>query len=128
MPAITTYDATDKIIVTKITGLITIDGIKKGLEDILKLSLEHDCQLWINDFSEAVLDVPIYQILKYVESLSNLTEILGEKRFRIRRAIVKNEQSDSFLFFEDKSVNTGHNLRVFSDFQSARSWLCGEKS
>jgi hypothetical protein len=125
MPYTTTYDFADDIIVTKLSGIVTLDIIRDGLEDIMRLSIEHNCFRWLNDFSDSILNVPIHQLFSYAESVPVFLEKIGNKKFMIRRAIVKNKQSDSFSFFENASVNRGVNTKVFTDAESARKWLLG---
>jgi hypothetical protein len=125
MPYTTTYNAADNIIETRISGVVTMEVIRSGLEDIMRLSLEHDCFSWLNDFSDAQLDIPLYQLSQYAESVPLFLVKIGDKRFKIKRAIVKNDQDEGFFFFENASVNRGVNTRIFPDSESAKKWLLG---
>lgn len=123
MPYTTVYNAEIGIIETKLTGIVSKDVILSGLEDIMRLSLEHDCFLWLNDFSEAKLAMPITEIFLYAESVPAFLKKIGNKRFKIKRAIVRNDQEVSFNFFEDASVNRGVNTKIFVEPQQAKQWL-----
>lgn len=123
MPFTTSYNNDDKILVTRIWGVATIDLIKDGLAEIMKQSIEYDCFLWLNDFSESILDVSIFKLFQYAESVPGSLEKFGNNKSRIRRAIVRNDQAESFAFFENASVNRGVITRVFADPESARNWL-----
>ena len=113
MATFSRYNPSDRIIETQASGNITIYDIKKSLGEIMRLSLEHDCYLWLNDFTGSTLAVPMFQIMNYVESLPAFLEKTGDKKYTIRRTVVRNEQDERYFFFETTSHNRGR-IPVFS--------------
>ena len=122
MPVVSVYNAVYKVIESKASGLVTMKEIKASLEEIVVLSLENDCYLWLNDFSGSKTAIPVFEICAYAATLPSLIRLLPHTH-KIKRAIVSNDSESDFRFFENVSVNRAQNLKVFPDASSAREWL-----
>jgi hypothetical protein len=54
-------------------------------------------------------------------------DMLGDKKYRIKRAIIRINDNADFAFLENVANNRGQNLLVFSNRNEAKKWLKAAK-
>jgi hypothetical protein len=123
MPFLSTYSIEDKIIVSRGIGTVSVIEIGRAIKENIELSLKHNCHLWLIDFSDALAEITIMQLLTTAEKVPVLLEPYTDLKKRLKRAFVTKDQFEVSKFYENASVNRGLNFRVFIDIDSARKWL-----
>ncbi len=112
------YDPAKQCLVGKAPGEIDCESARGYARAVVGASLKHECKKFLNDLrgSDVRLGtIDIYEVWKLFEGLG----IDGTWK----RAILASEQLKDYRFFENVSVNRGHQVRVFTDPSAALAWL-----
>jgi hypothetical protein len=121
----TFYNEENSIIETRLTESITNKDVLKFIDDMIQLTLKHDCILWIVDYTNARYKLSTMQIFDLPAEVFKKMDLLGDKKYHIKRAIIRINDNADFAFLENVANNRGQNLLVFSDRNEAKKWLKG---
>lgn len=124
----TFYNEDDNIIETRLTEEISNKDVLKFIDDMIQLTLKHDCTSWIVDYTNARYKLSTMQIFDLPTAVFKKMDLLGNKKYHIKRAIIRISDNADFDFLENVANNRGQNLSVFSDRTEAKKWLKGKNS
>jgi len=112
------YDENNKLIIGRIEGIVDAKLVKKMAVDLAALLQKHKCNKVLNDLRKASLTKSIFDIYNIPRIVDDSGVPLSSKR-----ALVVKEKNSDFKFLETASVNIGHQLKIFTDFDDAVEWL-----
>jgi hypothetical protein len=119
----TIYNVETGIVETAFEGLVTFEEVVQVMSEAATLAMEHDCLLWLNDFSDAQTQISATQIFLLPRKFEEVTRDLDARQYRIRRAMVGVDDSSGAHFAETTSINRGQRVRLFATIEEARDWL-----
>ena len=111
------------IIESTLTGMIHGEELYQIMLECTDLAYEHDCYLWLNDFSNADFDFSTFDIFNIPQHIVKASEKLGVNRFHIKRAAVVKEIVDDHHFAETLASSRAQAFKVFLTIEEARKWL-----
>ncbi len=129
MPHTISYNPAMQIIEVKVQGTIILDELKDIYSQAVQLGQEKKCFLFLSDFREASFKMSTLELYTLPEILSGVSEAVGIKANRLRRAIViapKDLQDANFA--EAVTANQGQHARFFLDREQAQNWLLGKST
>ena len=109
------------IISTTVSGIVTLDDIRKISEDSYTEAKGNDANKLFNDYREASLHLSISDIMDLPHTLWNLG-----RRSNYRSAIlysVNSKNKPDYDFFNTRCFNSSHYAKVFTDYDEAYRWL-----
>jgi hypothetical protein len=109
------------IVSTTVSGIVTLDDIKKISEDAYTEAKGNDANKLFNDYRKASLHLSISDIMDLPHTLWNLG-----RRSKYRSAIVYSVDSKNkpdYDFFNTRCFNSSHYAKVFTDYDEAYIWL-----
>ncbi len=118
MPHTLTYNSDTDCIELTVEGVFNMERLKKIAPEVAKLSEQSGCLNILNDMSGATIDISLTEIYTNPQEMDHS----GIRR-TTRRALVIPADFDPAAFLETVTRNRGHNLKVFSDRESALEWL-----
>lgn len=121
----TFYNEIENIIETRLSDNIGNQDVLDFIDRMIQLTLEHDCFSWIVDYANARYKLSALEIFDLPNEVFKRMDRLGEKKYRIKRAIIRINDTDDFAFLENVAVNRGQKLMVFNDRNEAKRWLKG---
>jgi hypothetical protein len=115
------YDEANKIIIGRIEGKVDAVLVKKMAVEVSEMFQKYNCNKILNDLREANLTKSIFDIY-------NIPRIINDSGIPVlsKRAIVVKEKTSDFKFLETASINVGHRLKIFTDYDMALDWLTQE--
>ncbi len=119
----TFYDENEGIIETRLTDDITHKDVLDFVDEMINLTKRHDCLSWIVDYTNARYKLNTIEIFDLPNEVFRRMDLLGSKKFYIKRAIIRINDNSDFAFLEDVASNRGQNLRVFMNRDEAKRWL-----
>ena len=125
MAKVTRFNKEDDIIETIFEGNVVASNIFDVMRYNAELAVRYNCLNWLNDFRKAKIEISNLDTIKFPAVMQELQNILGANIYRIKRAIIKNQEDTDFEFAEIVNENRGQNDRVFSNPYDARKWLKG---
>ncbi|MCC7119568.1 MAG: hypothetical protein IT310_13670 [Anaerolineales bacterium] len=118
-----TYNATLHILEVEVRGQLSLGEAKELIAEIVRTGVENDCFLCLSDYRQMSLNLSTLQIYDVPNIIADTSSQLGVPAQRFKRAIVVAKDLEDFRFYETVTVNNGHNVRMFQDFDEARTWL-----
>jgi len=112
-----------KVLETRLSGDIIYREILEFVDRMIKLTMEKDTTSWIIDYTHARYRLNTLEIHDLPGEIFRRMEVLGDKKRRVKRAIIRINDVKDFSFLEAVSFNRGQNVRVFDNRQDAMSWL-----
>lgn len=112
------YDTDSKCLMTKMCGVLNTLAVTEHIAKVAKLAEEYNCSLILNDWRKVVLQmstIEIYDIPKLVRNAGVSCSM--------KRAYLVHEVGILYNFFETVSVNQYQQVRLFTDFDNAATWL-----
>ena len=104
----------------KVKGKRSVDSIKEATTQIVEKCNKHKCTkvlVDVRDFTERIYFSEIFDLVS-----KSLPEIINHKINKV--AIVDIDGHDfNKQFFENVAINRGHNVKIFTDMNSALQWL-----
>ncbi len=122
MPHSVQYNAAEDIIEAHIQGKTGVPELTEAMREIFRNAAWEGCPRILTDLREADLDLTTIEIYHLPEIVKQEAETASLKIYHIKRAYVVRQNQD-MDFYEDVSVNRGHNVKVFQDSTKARQWL-----
>ena len=123
----TIFNEDENIIETRLTGDITNKDVLDFIDNMIELTIKNDCLSWIVDYTNARYKLSTMQIFDLPNEVFKKMELLGNKKYHVKRAIVRVNDNDDFAFLENVANNRGQNLLVFNNRDEAKKWLKGIK-
>ena len=123
----TFYNEDENIIETRLSEGITNKDVLDFIEKMIELTTKHECFSWIVDYTNARYKLSTMQIFDLPTEVFKRMDLLGNKKYHIKRAIIRVNDNDDFAFLENVANNRGQNLLVFSNRDDAKKWLNGIK-
>jgi hypothetical protein len=123
----TFYNEEEDIIETILTESINNKDVLRFIDDMIQLTLKCNCFSWIVDYTNARYKLSTMQIFDLPAEVFKKMDLLEDKKYRIKRAIIRINDNADFAFLENVANNRGQNLSVFSDRNAAIKWLKGNK-
>ena len=121
----TFYNEDEKIIETRLSEDITNKDVLDFIEKMIELTTKHECFSWIVDYTNARYKLSTMQIFDLPTEVFKRMDLLGNKKYHIKRAIIRVNDNEDFAFLENVANNRGQNLLVFSNRDDAKKWLNG---
>jgi hypothetical protein len=109
------------IVLTTVSGIVTLDDIKKISGDAYKKASGNDANKLFSDYRKASLHLSISDIMDLPHTLWNLA-----RRSAYRSAIVysvNSKNKPNYDFFNTRCFNSSHYAKVFTDYDEAYHWL-----
>jgi hypothetical protein len=123
----TFYNEDEGIIETRLTDDITNKDVLRFIDDMIQLTIKYDCFAWLVDYTNARYKLSTMQIFDLPTEVFKKMDMLGDKKYRIKRAIIRINDNADFAFLENVANNRGQNLLVFSNRNEAKKWLKAAK-
>jgi len=123
----TFYNEDENIIETRLSEDITNKDVLDFIEKMIELTTKHECFSWIVDYTNARYKLSTMQIFDLPTEVFKRMDLLGNKKYHIKRAIIRVNDNEDFAFLENVANNRGQNLLVFSNRDDAKKWLNGIK-
>ncbi len=114
-----TYDKENDYVVASCEGALNIEAMSEIARKIVETARKHNCKSLLNDLRKVTLDVDTMDIFKSPEVI----QMEGIDRHWKRAIVVDEKYKGDFHFFETVAVNRGHQMRVFTDYHLAITWL-----
>lgn len=121
----TFYNEDENIIETRLSEGITNKDVLDFIEKMIELTTKHECFSWIVDYTNARYKLSTMQIFDLPTEVFKRMDLLGNKKYHIKRAIIRVNDNEDFAFLENVANNRGQNLLVFSNRDDAKKWLNG---
>ncbi len=122
------YDSELGIILAKLKGPVTLDGLSLLAKDVLQMAANHDCLLLLSDVREVTtIKLSWADIYAIPRGLVDKFSGCGFQPYQVKRAVVVSSWSPTFLFFEDISNNRMLKTKIFLDMQPAKDWLLAQR-
>ncbi|MBN1913856.1 MAG: hypothetical protein JW788_05580 [Candidatus Omnitrophica bacterium] len=99
-------------------GKLDHEVVKEFAKEIARVVSEHDCKRFLNDNSKVELDLSVIEIYE----LPGFLDTAGMDR-SWKRALIVPGLSKDYIFFETVANNYGYTVKLFTDKESAISWL-----
>lgn len=123
MPHTIIHNPQEHYLEMKAWGSLMMDEAGEIISELLQAVKENNCPLILSDYRQATMDLSVAEIYllpnKIAEKASSM-ELSGHK---IKRALVAEEGSQNFHFFETVTVNRGQPTKLFSTMDEAKKWL-----
>ncbi len=119
----TFYDENEGIIETRLTDDITYQDVLDFIDEMINLTMRYDCLSWIVDYTNAQYRLNTIEIFDLPNEVFRRMDLLGGKKFNIKRAIIRIKDNSDFAFLENVASNRGQNLRIFNNKNEAKRWL-----
>jgi hypothetical protein len=113
------YDQEHDYLVASYEGVLNFEMMKECVREIVKKAQENNCKRLLNDLRKAKITDDTIAIFKTPEAM----EIEGIDRTWKRAVVVDEQYWGEFRFFETVSVNRGHQVKLFMEFDDAIIWL-----
>ncbi len=111
------------------TGRVDLSDLKHSIRDSLKVAIENNCFLFLNDFLDATVDLKIFEIHNMPQILEENAAPHGLIARKLKRAAVTTVNNFSELGFADTVVkNYLQNVRIFSNRDEAKVWLLQDQA
>jgi len=121
------YDSESGIIVARLKGQVTLDGLRLLFDDVLPIVVEHGCSLLLSDVREVTaIKLSLFDIYPIPKILIDMFSSLGIQPYKVRRAVVVSHWLPVFSFFENISNNRMLNSKVFLEMEPAKEWLLSQ--
>ena len=121
------YNPETGIVETRVQGNLNITLAKEISAEAMQIAVEEGSKLFLNDFSNASIEMSVTQIYKLPEIISNVAESMGVNARELKRANIFSPISfpdtGSEKFAEDVKRNRGFTVRNFLDGEEAKKWL-----
>ena len=122
MPYQVAYDSVIDCVVTTITGDMDKQVITGFFQEVGKVAHENNCYRVLSDLRSGTITASIADIYEMAGALEKMNI---QKSFR--RAIIISRDHRDFSFWETVCYNQGHqNVKIFEDFEEAKSWVLME--
>lgn len=119
----TFYNEDENIIETRLRDDITNKDVLEFIDKMIQLTTDHECLSWIVDYTNARYKLSTMQIFDLPTKVFKKMDLLGDKKYHIKRAIIRVNDNDDFAFLENVANNRGQNLLVFNNRDDAKKWL-----
>ncbi len=114
------YDEDKDIITGHIYGKFDTDLVKKMASEFAQMVQQYSCHRLLNDLRDAEMFAPMLDIY----DMPRIADKSGVPT-SCKRALVVRHSSPDFKFLERTAKNIGHDVKVFTDMDSAINWLKG---
>jgi hypothetical protein len=101
-----------------IEGNLDLRGVVDFAKEVVNVTSSNNCKRFLNDVRKAQLRLSTFDLYGTCRTLDEM----GLNR-QTRRALVINELTEDWRFFETASINYGHIVKVFDDYDEAVRWL-----
>lgn len=112
------------IILTTVSGVVTIDEIKKIADEVFKEAARRNITRLISDYRNASLNVSTADIHDLPETLKKLGRT-SDIKSAIIYSVNSSNKSD-YDFFDTRCFNSMLNAKIFADYDAAYEWLTDE--
>ena len=112
------YDPTRDLIICQTSGVLNIVVVDKIITELHEMTKLCNCKKILNDLRmldniSSVFD--IYDIRKIVHHANLPSDC--------KLAFVVTQLTENYRFFETELVNSGQNIKIFTDLETAIAWL-----
>ena len=118
-----TYNPALGVIETVAQGDLTSSEAKEIISEISQIAVEKDCFLCFSDYRNATIEMSTLQIYDIPKTLSGIVTSFGLRPSKFKRAIIAEQGSKDYQFFETVTLNKGQHIRLFQDMDEAKKWL-----
>ena len=122
MPHEIKYDADTECLMCRMFGEFHTSELPKFASEVVALLNKHSCARILSDLREADLCLSTLDLY----AIPGLVTKAGVKQ-NVKRAIVFSKDVKDYRLLETVSHNRGQFVRVFTDFDEARTWIKGDE-
>ncbi len=112
------YDEQNQCLLVTVKGEFSLSILQKLAGDIVKAAQEKKCRKVLNNLTEAKIAGSALEVYKMPQHAQKIGVKSGFKR-----ALVVGDREEEFYFLETVFKNQGHLVKMFADFEDAKSWL-----
>lgn len=112
------------VVSTVVSGILTLDGIKKIYTETLKRAKQNNVTKLINDYRNVSLDLSVIDIYHLPQTLLKLGRTNHHKS-AIAYSI-NSPDKPNYAFFDTRCYNLALNTKVFTDYDDAYLWLVSD--
>jgi len=116
------YDKERKFIIGHIYGEFDSSLVTKMSSDLVDMMHKYDCSRLLNDLRGAKITPETLDIYVMPKKVAQSREAI-----RCKRALLVNGSLKDYHFLETVSVNSGQQLKIFTDIDTAIDWLIGHE-
>jgi hypothetical protein len=120
------YQPDAQTIEIQFQGDITLGEVKELYSDSVRLSKQHDCFVFLSDYSQATMKLSTLEIYELPKILAEIFAGSDIPAYKLKRALVVARDQKDYSFFEVVTSNRGQNTKIFQDTAEARKWLSGK--
>lgn len=113
------------IISTIVSGTVTLDGIVLVSAKLLELAAQNGVCRYFSDYRNVSLTISVLEIHNLPQTLRSLGMSNNDKVAILYSP--DSQDASNFTFFDTRCFNTRLNVKVFSDSETAYTWLLGDE-
>jgi len=117
------YNPETRTVEAVVQGAVSLGDIKEIFTAAVRSFVAHESYLYLADYRDAKLNLSTIEIYSLPKMLASMTSPQGYSVHKLRRAIVIDEKTDDFLFYETVTLNSGQSTKLFYDMDKAKEWL-----
>ena len=117
------YDESDNVVEVKLHGDVTFQEVLNFIDEMIKLTQKFSCYEWIVNYEDARYKLNTWEIYDLPKMVIEKMEVLGERKYQVKRAIIRINDKADFSFLENVAANNCQSLRVFDNKQAALNRL-----
>lgn len=118
-----TYNPATRTVEAIVQGTISFDELKEIFAGAIQSLAAHGSYFYLADYTEATLSVSTIDLYSLPKALASTAAPFGYSVHKLRRAIVIQENTPDFLFYETVTLNSGQSTKLFYDMDAAKEWL-----
>ncbi len=112
------YDPDSDCVFGCIEGNFDLQGAVDFAKEVVNVTSSNNCKRFLNDLRKTQLKLSTLELY----GTSRMLDEMGLNR-QTKRAFVINELTGDLKFFETASIDYGHIVKVFDDYDKAFRWL-----
>ncbi len=122
------YDPQTRVIEMTASGVVDLNELHTLLDELLHLSAEKNTRLFLSNYLDIKRQFTLLELFDVPDYIAKTSEELGLHAVTLKRAVVMRMTPEDQRFFENINFNRGHNAKIFTDLDDARSWLLSNDS
>jgi len=117
------YNPDTRTVELIVQGVVSLGDLREIFGAAVESLVAHKSYLALADYRDAKLNVSTIDIYSLPKMLASTTSSQSYNVHKLRRAIVIDEKTDDFLFYETVTLNSGQSTKLFYDMDKAKEWL-----
>lgn|SRR5574341_31509 len=119
------YEAEEGYLAVTVQGRLDVSAANELIAGIVRAAQENDCYKVLSDYREAELELSLVDLFDVPALIASQAASSGVDPHWFKRALIVAGDLGGFSFYETVSRNRSQNIRVFHDYDEAKTWLLG---